>query len=250
MIVTEKCHNSLMFEVPVSSFAIFINTLDEKKLIAYLLIHEINYEAVFIGSRFGKSVLQFSLADEEKVLAILKHIEIKYRIVHSNDQPPSDQELEFVPPQPKCQQAAKRAPQHRFTPEDDLKLLQLYSEYKLQWHKIAEQLPPFNATQCRDRYHLYINPKFDQKPFTMEEEEQLHKLVQQYGRNFALISQKFMKNRSPVQLKVNYNSMEKSQEKVKEEISKQVFPIPQIIIPPLALINQKVNFEELLSKDE
>ena len=110
-----------------------------------------------------------------------------------------------------------------WTYEEDLKLIELVNKKDslIKWNEIAVN---FNKTvrQCYSRYKQ-INPNLNKGKWTLEEEDNLKKLVDKYGKKWSQLS-KHLKTRSSKQIRDHFNNcMDNtiSKEKFsKEEIDK------------------------------
>jgi len=111
----------------------------------------------------------------------------------------------------------------KWSSKEDLLLIKLIksSSKPIIWKQIAEN---FNKTtkQCYARYKK-INPKFNKGKWSSDEENQLQKLVDKYGKKWSVIT-KFLKTRSNKQIRDHYNNcMDKSVNKnifSEEELNK------------------------------
>ena len=84
----------------------------------------------------------------------------------------------------------------RWSAEEDSKLAQLVSKYKnnalANWAAIASRLPNRSTKQCYDRWHMQLSPR-EKGPWTVEEDDLLTRLVEENGKNWALIAKKMVK---------------------------------------------------------
>ena len=212
-------------QVQVNSFVMFLSLQDADKLVQQLKLRNIFFKYFCLGTNYDQGVLELKNQDKEQIFAIAKHFNLNYRVIQGDAQPPTDREFEFLPPQPKHSQTTKPNAQiARFTPKDDQKLIELHNRFGSNWKAIAESLPPFTPTMCRDRYNYKLNPIYKQGPFTLDEDQQLLYWVSIHGRNFARISP--IMKRSRVQLKVRYNSLEKAQDRLKAQITPPNLQVP------------------------
>lgn len=100
----------------------------------------------------------------------------------------------------------------KFTPEEDSKIIQLVGDEKYPcWHFISQQIPGKTARQCRERYQHYLSPSISNAPWTEEENQLLETLQQQYGNNWAKITEYF-KGRTNTYLKNKWNLRHRKQE--------------------------------------
>ncbi|KAK8875460.1 hypothetical protein M9Y10_005626 [Tritrichomonas musculus] len=100
----------------------------------------------------------------------------------------------------------------KFTPEEDSKIVELVGNEQFPcWQNISQQIPGKTARQCRERYQHYLSPKISTAPWTEEENQLLDKLQQQYGNNWAKITEYF-KGRTNTYLKNKWNLQHRKQE--------------------------------------
>lgn len=87
-----------------------------------------------------------------------------------------------------------------WTPEEDKTLLEKAVIYNFKnWNSVAEFLPNRTAVQCSARYKR-IRPGLVKGSWSKEEDEELMKLYEQYGKNWAVIS-KNMSHRTGKQIR-------------------------------------------------
>ncbi|KAK8841529.1 hypothetical protein M9Y10_027150 [Tritrichomonas musculus] len=72
--------------------------------------------------------------------------------------------------------------------EDDNLLFLIYKIGSHDWAKIAESMPGRTAKQCRDRYCNYLAVPQSNKPWDIEEDEQLLALLTKIGPKWVEIS--------------------------------------------------------------
>ena len=94
-----------------------------------------------------------------------------------------------------------RNKKNKFSPQEDHMLRELVEEYgENQWDAIALQLIGRNERQCRDRWHYYLSPNVNKKPWTEEEDEQLRNLIFEVGPRWVHIA-RIMNTRNDIQVK-------------------------------------------------
>lgn len=77
----------------------------------------------------------------------------------------------------------------RFTPEEDARLDAIVRQLGAsKWRLIASFLPGKTARQCRDRYQNYLNPKYKNEPWTLEEDMLLYQKIQEVGPTFRALA--------------------------------------------------------------
>ena len=97
----------------------------------------------------------------------------------------------------------------RWTQEEDdqlKKAVEIYGAKK--WEKIAEYLPYRNAKQCRERWIVRFDKKFNHDPWTKEEDKLLIIYQNKYGNKFSAIS-KMLPRRSSIQVKNRWKYLKK-----------------------------------------
>lgn len=78
----------------------------------------------------------------------------------------------------------------KFTKAEDLKLIELIETYSTKsWKKIAENLPPRTARQCRDRWCNYLDPELSPEPWSPSEDKILLKLQEEVGNHWKKIKE-------------------------------------------------------------
>lgn len=100
----------------------------------------------------------------------------------------------------------KRKASHKFTPDEDNKILDLIAQYGNDWPKIAKNLPNRNAKQCRERYINYLNPSVNKNPWTEYEDQLLLEKFNEYGSKWTKIMN-FFPGRSDIDIKNHYNKL-------------------------------------------
>lgn len=81
-----------------------------------------------------------------------------------------------------------------FTREEDLKMIKLIRKQqiktkKVDWDEIANQLDHKSAKQCHDRFHFTICWQMMASAWTVEEDEELINLVEDYGYQWEMFEQ-------------------------------------------------------------
>ncbi|KAI9286882.1 hypothetical protein BC943DRAFT_320186 [Umbelopsis sp. AD052] len=101
---------------------------------------------------------------------------------------------------PKIQIEQKHAISRRkFTPEEDKKLLQLYSKYPRQWSRIASEFDHRAPPAILNRYKSITAKDVFYGPYQKKEIEALKKLVEQYGENdWVKVAAEMPRKRDPV----------------------------------------------------
>lgn len=95
----------------------------------------------------------------------------------------------------------------RFTALEDQKLQELVGQFGAKrWRRIAQYMPGRAARQCRDRYCNYLSPDFYNNKWTAEEDYLLYEKFQEYGTQWAKITQFFPgKNANNIKNRWNYS---------------------------------------------
>ena len=102
-----------------------------------------------------------------------------------------------------------RRTNHKFRPEEDMKLRRLVSKYgELAWNEIAAEMDERNARQCHDRWTYYLSPALNCSPWTQEEDKRLIRLAKQYKGKWVAISKHFNR-RTDTQIKNRWNILKK-----------------------------------------
>ena len=106
----------------------------------------------------------------------------------------------------------------KFTPEEDSKIVELVGDAKYPcWQKISQQIPGKTARQCRERYQHYLSPSISNAPWTEEENQLLERLQQQFGNNWAKITEYF-DGRTNTYLKNKWNLRHRKHESEESSI--------------------------------
>ncbi|OHS94628.1 hypothetical protein TRFO_11014 [Tritrichomonas foetus] len=128
-------------------------------------------------------------------------------------------------------QQKKKKARHKFTKEEDEKLLSLVKQYgKSCWNFVAQNMNGLTARQCRERYKDYLSPGIRNEVWTLEEEKLLQQKYSEYGPKWTTIA-KFFDSRTDVNIKNHWTIMSqriaKSQkiEKEKEKLFQQLDPV-------------------------
>lgn len=95
----------------------------------------------------------------------------------------------------------------RFTALEDQKLQELVGQFGAKrWRRIAQYMPGRAARQCRDRYCNYLSPDFYNNKWTTEEDLLLYEKFQEFGTQWAKITQFFPgKNANNIKNRWNYS---------------------------------------------
>ena len=93
---------------------------------------------------------------------------------------------------------------NKWTVEEDQKLLNLIkSSRKLNWKEMASNFPQKNYVQCYNRYQR-IGRKFSKGSWTQEEDENLLKSFNKYGRRWNLLAKDIGNQRTSKQIRDRY----------------------------------------------
>ena len=69
-----------------------------------------------------------------------------------------------------------------FTYKQDLRLKRCVKEYGMHnWDKVAQKMKHFTAQECEARYNHIINGDLVKRPWTLEEDRTIKKMVETYG---------------------------------------------------------------------
>lgn len=119
------------------------------------------------------------------------------QIVHHQIQPSKILQLPQIQvqnPQVQQQPQHKPHPKSKFTPEEDILLRQLVSQFgENNWNRIAELMPHRNMRQCKERWTNYLSPKVSNDPWTEEEDALLVQKYKEHGAKWVRIALSFPK---------------------------------------------------------
>lgn len=110
----------------------------------------------------------------------------------------------------------RKKTRHKFTKEEDQKLLSLVNQYgKNCWSFVAQNMDGLTARQCRERYQDYLTPGIRNEVWTSEEELLLQQKVAEYGQKWTTIA-KFFNSRTDVNIKNHWTILSQSIAKSKK----------------------------------
>jgi len=111
-----------------------------------------------------------------------------------------------------------------FTPENDMKILELVKIYgENNWSVIASHMPKFNRKQLREHYVNYLKEKTVSLEFTEEEDRKIIQLVKEKGKKWQIIAKEFI-GRTALAIKNRYRTRLRPKKGSKSvEDSKEVF---------------------------
>jgi myb proto-oncogene protein len=108
----------------------------------------------------------------------------------------------------------------RFTLNEDQKLVQLVSLFGVnQWKEIAALFPDRSARQLRERWIYYLDPQFDKKPFSEEEDRILIEGHIRFGNRWKKISTELIPNRTDISLRNRFHQIQKG-----KTVQREIFP--------------------------
>lgn len=103
---------------------------------------------------------------------------------------------EVLSSEPKAQTTSNKSLKTKFTPEEDLKLMNIISlGFARNWNQVALFMGTRNPRQCRERWNNYLNPNIRNDPWSPMEDALLIQKYKEYGSKWRKIS-KFFHNRS------------------------------------------------------
>lgn len=96
--------------------------------------------------------------------------------------------------------------------EDDI-LCQAVKEYGCRWTDISKTIGTRSPDQCAKRWRNSLNPNNSRGEWTEEDDTTLMEAVQSYGHDWKLIHEKFLPDRSRLDLSNRYVSLARQQKK-------------------------------------
>ena len=90
------------------------------------------------------------------------------------------------------------------------------------WEVISECVPGRSAKQCRERWIIRFDKKYNHSVWTPEEDEQLISFQKQFGNKFSRITKK-MNSRSPIQVKNRWKYLKKHKLVMSNDADDSVF---------------------------
>jgi hypothetical protein len=100
----------------------------------------------------------------------------------------------------------RRSSKGNWAEEEDGILKQAYDQYPKQWAKIATFLPGRSNQQCKQRWNYVLNTDIKSGPWTKEEDVLLQHGFQQYGKQWAKISE-MIPGRTNIQCRNRYKDV-------------------------------------------
>ena len=101
----------------------------------------------------------------------------------------------------KPQRTGKPHPKVKFSPEEDFHLRTIIMNFgDHDWNLISSLMKDRNPRQCRERWFKYLAPNVRFEPWTLEEDNQLERLVKEFGQKWVKIS-RFFRNRTDINVK-------------------------------------------------
>lgn len=116
---------------------------------------------------------------------------------------------------------------HKWTPEEDEKLMKIISSSKkIDWNIIAKKMHKRNARQCKDRWYYYLRPDVNNGEWSAEEDELLKEKVKELGTEWQKIA-KFFNQRTNTNCKNRWLAMQREKQrksKSRKIQSSELFP--------------------------
>ena len=110
----------------------------------------------------------------------------------------------------------------QFSLDEDIKLAQFVIKYgEEQWEYIASLMLTKNARQCKERWHYYLSPTVNNKPYTSEEDQLLIDLHKKYGSKWRIISAYFQ-GRTNISLRNRMSLLQRKIDKMKNNNNKVI----------------------------
>ena len=108
--------------------------------------------------------------------------------------------------------------QHKkWTKEEDMKLLHMVEIFGFKdWRNLSKNIEGRNTRQCRERWQNYLNPNLNHENWTLEEDNILLKMRDEYGPKWKLIS-KYFTNRTDQMIKNRYNALIRIDKKINKK---------------------------------
>jgi hypothetical protein len=96
---------------------------------------------------------------------------------------------------------SKRSPKVRFTPPEDIQIVELVGVYgNDDWQSIASHFSGRTARQCRERWAYYLSPSVTNGPWSPEEDALLLDKFQEFGSQWNKM-RSFFQGRSHINIK-------------------------------------------------
>ncbi|KAI9687395.1 MAG: hypothetical protein M1820_010477 [Bogoriella megaspora] len=96
-----------------------------------------------------------------------------------------------------------------WTQEEDQKLKQGVDQFGTSWVKVAVIVGTRNGDQCLKRWGDSLNPQFERRPWTEQEDNPLLQAVSQHGGNWSQISSAHFRDRSALSLRHRAETLRK-----------------------------------------
>ena len=117
--------------------------------------------------------------------------------------------------------ASNKIKKFRWTQEEDDRLKKIVDKKGAKnWERIAKYIPGRNAKQCRERWIIHFDDKYNHNNWTKEEDDFLISYQKQYGNKFSKIA-KLMDSRSSIQVKNRWKYLKKHKLNITKESTEQ-----------------------------
>lgn len=144
----------------------------------------------------------------------------------------------------------KKVEKRKFTHGENETLVELTEKYGTSsWGLVANEMKERNPRQCRDRWKHYLSPDVNKDEWSKEEDRLLLEKYQIFGKKWSKIAI-FLPNRSDVQVRNRYFSLQRSMVKNKSQNSKKnKINSPSLTVnqPPVVNLPLTINIQPTIN---